>query len=41
MNYSNFTVPPFSGLLGKAFNIDYGKIDFEKAKFEILTSTQI
>ncbi len=25
----------------KAFNIDYGIIDFEKAKFEILISTRI
>ncbi len=28
-------------MTGKEFNIDYGNIDFEKAKFEILTSTRI
>ncbi len=26
----------YDKLLGKAFNIDYGNIDFEKAKFELL-----
>jgi len=43
--WTNSYFPSFFGnrmcISGKAFNIEYGNIDFEKVIIEILTSTQI